>query len=105
MGKFSLFDRFRIPTVNDPEQMVFAVVEIDQEKCTGCGLCVGACPARTLDLIDRKARTRRPPENECAFCGDCAAICAAGAITMKSPFCFSGFYKTIDQGEPSPPRL
>ena len=48
MGKFGFLDRFRIPTYNDPTQMEFAIVEIDVTKCTGCTLCVGACPARTL---------------------------------------------------------
>lgn len=105
MERFGILDRFRIPTYNDPGQMVYGVVEIDLGKCTGCGLCVGACPAITLEFVDRKPRTKKPPVNECAFCGDCAAICPVGAITLKSPFSFTGFYKTIDQGPASPPRL
>ena len=105
MGKFGFFDRFRIPSYDDPEQMQFGLVEIDLGKCTGCGLCAGACPAKALDMVDKKPRMKKAPENGCAFCGDCAAICSVGAISMKKPFRFTGFYKTLDQGESSPPRL
>jgi len=103
MGNFGIFDRFRIPTYNDPEQMQFGIVEFDLEKCTGCAMCVAVCPADALITMDKKPRMRQA--NECAFCGDCAALCPAGAITMKSPYRFTRFYKTIDQGESSPPRL
>ena len=105
MGKFGFFDRFRIPSYNDPEQMQFGIVEIDLEKCNGCGLCVGACPAKALDIVNKKPLMKKAPENACAFCGDCAAICSVKAISMKKPYNFSGFYKTIDQEETSPPRL
>ena len=105
MGRFGFLDRFSIPTYNDPEQMKFGIVEIDYEKCTRCSLCVGACPAGALVIVDKQPRTREVPENECAFCGDCAAICPAGAITMKSPYRFTRFYKTIDREGISPPRL
>lgn len=103
--RFGLLDRFRIPSYDDPEQMEFGIVEIDLEKCTGCGLCAGACAASAIEMVDKKPRVKQASENACAFCGDCVAICSVGAITMKRPFRFKGFYKTTDHGEDSPPRL
>lgn len=105
MGRFGIADRFRIPTYNDPGQMRFGTVEIDLERCTECGLCAGSCPARALDISGGKPAMKKATENACAFCGDCAAICPVGAITLRTPFSFTGFYKTIDEGQPSPPRL
>jgi len=105
MGRFGFFDRFRIPTYDDPEQMQFGIVEIDVGKCNGCSLCAGACPADALVIVDKKARMKNAPENACAFCGDCAAICQTGAISMKSPYRFTKFYKTINRVGVSPPRL
>lgn len=105
MSGFGFFDRFRIPTYDDPEQIQCGRVGIDAEKCTGCGLCTGACPVDTLIVKDKQARMREGAENMCAFCGDCAAICPEGAITLKSPYTFTGFFKTIDRGQASPPRL
>ena len=38
------------------------VIKIDEEKCTGCGLCVPDCPEGALQIIDGKARliSKRP---------------------------------------------
>ena len=105
MGKFGFFDRFRIPTINDTAQMQFGIVEIDIEKCYGCSLCVGACPTDALFTENKKTYVKKAPENVCAFCGDCVAICATGAVSMKSPYRFTRFYKTINRVGISPPRL
>ncbi|MEN6343116.1 MAG: 4Fe-4S binding protein, partial [Methanospirillum sp.] len=30
------------------------IIEIDQERCTGCGSCIPDCPEGALQLIDGK---------------------------------------------------
>jgi ferredoxin len=101
----SFLDRFRIPTYDDPAQMQFGIVEIDADKCKGCSLCVGTCPAGSLVTIEKKTRSVSAASNACAFCGDCVAICPSGAITMKLPYHFTRFYTTLNRVGVSPPRL
>lgn len=55
------------------------VITVDEEKCTGCGDCVPACPAQVLYLSDGKAHVN---ENECMGCQSCVALCPSEAITL-----------------------
>ncbi len=32
------------------------IIEIDEEKCDGCGLCIPECPEGAIQIIDGKAR-------------------------------------------------
>jgi formate hydrogenlyase subunit 6/NADH:ubiquinone oxidoreductase subunit I len=105
MGKFGILDRFRIPTYDDPEHMQFGVIEFDYARCTMCSICVNACPADAIVAEDKSPRMRPGRENVCMFCGDCAAICPSGAISMKLPYSFTRYFKTVDRGQISPPRL
>lgn len=70
------------------------IVEINHETCTGCGLCVPACPKRILDLIPRRHRVelacvarektaavRVKCAVGCVLCQKCVAACPAKAIT------------------------
>jgi nitroreductase/NAD-dependent dihydropyrimidine dehydrogenase PreA subunit len=52
---------------------------IDEELCTGCGLCVEICPSRTLSMHEGKAAVTGLHSLNC---GHCMAICPAGAITV-----------------------
>ncbi len=63
---------------------------IDSEKCTGCGLCVKACPHETLSLMDGKACVTGGTSTNC---GHCVAMCPVGAVrvTTLEPLRFSSF--------------
>lgn len=56
------------------------IIEIDQEKCNGCGLCAGACHEGAIGMENGKARLLR--EDFCDGLGDCLPHCPAGAITF-----------------------
>lgn len=53
---------------------------VNAEKCTGCGLCVEACPYGAIRLEDGVARVA---EIMCEGCGTCALACPLGAITIE----------------------
>ena len=61
--------------------MVRQIIHIDEEKCSGCGLCAEACHEGAIDIVDGKARLVR--ENFCDGFGDCLPKCPTGAITFE----------------------
>lgn len=56
------------------------IIEIDDEKCDGCGLCVSACHEGAIQIIDGKARL--VSDSYCDGLGDCLGECPQGAITI-----------------------
>ncbi len=56
-------------------------IEIDRELCTGCGLCVTACPTGTITLKEEKAVVT---EEASIFCGHCSAICPQEAVRVTA---------------------
>ncbi len=103
MGYMTLRERLRIPRYDDPNETLMGDIAIDTEKCSGCGLCVKACPADAIVLKDDKAQTRGTIE--CMACADCVAICKEEAIALTRNYRYSGYCKSIGYGDLTPPRL
>ena len=61
--------------------MIRKIITIDQEKCTGCGLCVTACHEGAIGLENGKAVLLR--EDYCDGLGACLPACPPGAITFE----------------------
>lgn len=59
-----------------------ADIRIDEEKCTGCGLCVSVCKDNSLKIENRKVHITDTPFFGCIGCGHCMAICPADAISI-----------------------
>lgn len=56
------------------------IINIDQDKCTGCGLCVPDCPEGAIQIIDNKARL--VSDIFCDGLGACIGQCPEGAISV-----------------------
>ena len=57
------------------------IILIDEEKCTGCGLCVTACAEGALKIVDGKARL--VSDIYCDGLGACLPECPEGALTIE----------------------
>lgn len=60
--------------------MIRRIIEIDKEKCNGCGICISACHEGAIGMIDGKATLLR--DDYCDGLGDCLPTCPTGAITF-----------------------
>jgi len=69
------------------------------EKCIGCSLCAGACPARCIyvEAAENTDEARYSPGERyaaryeinmirCIFCGFCQEACPTGAIVLRKNF-------------------
>ena len=56
------------------------IIEIDEERCNGCGQCVIACAEGAIEIIDGKARVIS--DNLCDGLGACIGECPEGALRI-----------------------
>ena len=61
--------------------MVRRIIEIDQDKCNGCGACARACHEGAIGMVDGKARLLR--DDYCDGLGDCLPACPVDAISFE----------------------
>jgi NAD-dependent dihydropyrimidine dehydrogenase PreA subunit len=60
--------------------MIRKIVQIDQERCDGCGLCVPSCAEGAIKIVGGKAEIAA--DNLCDGLGACLGECPRDAITI-----------------------
>ena len=58
------------------------IIEIDQDKCNGCGACAAACHEGAIAMVDGKARLMR--DDYCDGLGDCLPPAPPGPSPLWS---------------------
>ena len=61
--------------------MIRKIININQDKCNGCGACAKACHEGAIEMINGKAVLTR--EDYCDGLGDCLPACPTGAIAFE----------------------
>ena len=61
-------------------KQVRKIIQIDEELCDGCGLCVPDCAEGSLEIIDGKAKL--VADKLCDGLGACLGACPTGALKI-----------------------
>jgi len=59
------------------------IAEINDELCSGCGICISQCPYDALSL-DPETKLAQVSEAVCEGCGTCVASCPSGALSARN---------------------
>ena len=60
--------------------MIRRIINIDEDRCSGCGACAAACHEGAIAMVDGKAKLMR--DDYCDGLGDCLPACPTGAISF-----------------------
>jgi heterodisulfide reductase subunit A len=59
------------------------VARVNDQFCSGCGICIPACPYEALNL-NPSTMTAEVAEAVCEGCGTCVASCPSGALSLRN---------------------
>lgn len=65
-------------------------IQIDKERCSGCGRCMDICPG-DLIYLDKDQKSQMRNAADCWDCMACVKTCPAGAIETKLPYSLAEF--------------
>ncbi|MEE9616780.1 MAG: NAD-dependent dihydropyrimidine dehydrogenase subunit PreA [Anaerolineae bacterium] len=74
----------QIVTLSDLDISVRLLAEVDEDKCTGCEICVRACASGAYQAIDMVGDVASANREKCDGCGLCVGLCPVDAITLVS---------------------
>jgi len=65
-------------TINEQEHTII----IDEEKCIGCGICIGYCNVDAIAMNEEKGVVKVVALEDCIECHSCQQNCPEGAIKV-----------------------
>ena len=65
-------------TINEQEHTII----IDEEKCIGCGICIGYCNVDAIAMNEEKGVVEVVVLEDCIECHSCQQNCPEGAIKV-----------------------
>ena len=74
----------------DPVHTTNFLPVADAAACTGCGLCIAACPVEAMTMVSANDPARpqkkkaKLDEDLCLGCGVCVRVCKSGSLKLKS---------------------
>ena len=57
-------------------------LQLDENRCTGCGMCIEVCPHEVLEFQGKHVQIR--DRDACIECGACARNCSFSAIAVNA---------------------
>ncbi|MEW5759616.1 MAG: NADH-quinone oxidoreductase subunit I [Candidatus Thermoplasmatota archaeon] len=64
---------------------------LDDEKCSGCGICATICPGKAIKIVQFGGKKRPSIDyGKCMFCGLCVEFCTKNALTHTHYYEFVG---------------
>lgn len=71
-------------------------IEIREEACRGCRLCVEVCPTTVLAFDEGKEKARVAEAENCIACLSCAYLCPSAALRHAEFHVVKNFYRDLD---------
>ena len=62
-----------------------AIHHLDQDICTGCGICIAVCPQDVLRMDEASKKATITYPLDCVACWGCEFLCPVGCIEVSEP--------------------